>query len=254
MRKSILVSVIASARFCVGAPTAAEELSVNTATGFESRYIFRGVQFAETSVQPAVTINYGGLHVGAWFNLPVGDDDFAVTPGGEELDLVVGYSMLLSDAVSIDIGLTYYLFPDAMSGFGDFYEEDGDGFGVNSLEPYVSIAFAAPLSPIVTFYRDFMWDTFTIQGAVTHSLPLGEGLSLDLGGTLGYVVDDDPADYLYGVANANIGYQFSNKSSVFVGARYGGSDIPGGSFIDDSIAGTAKSNGFWWGVGFSTSL
>ncbi|MCA8888444.1 MAG: hypothetical protein KDA46_06440 [Parvularculaceae bacterium] len=254
MRKSSLLSVIACVGFCVGAPAYAGDLSINTTSGFESRYIFRGVQFAETSIQPAVTINYSGLHLGAWFNLPVGDDDFAITPGGEELDLVIGYSFPLTDYVGVDAGLTYYLFPDAMSGFGDFYKEDGNGGGVNSLEPYVSFSFSAPLSPVVTFYRDFMWDTFTIQGSLSHSAPLGDGLSLDLGGMLGYVVDDDPADYLYGVANANISYQFSDKSSIYAGARYGGSDIPGGSFIDNSIAGTSKSNGFWWGVGFSTSL
>jgi opacity protein-like surface antigen len=71
---------------------------------------------------------------------------------------------------------------------------------------------------------------------------------------IGYVIDDDPADYLYGVANANLSYQFSDDSSIYVGARFGGSDIPGGSFIDDSIAGTAMSSGFLWGIGFSSSL
>jgi hypothetical protein len=237
------------------APANAEDLSISTSLGFESRYIFRGVQFAETSIQPAVTITKDGFHIGAWFNLPVGDDDNVVPVNGEELDLVVGYSTPLSEIVTLDVGLTYYVFPKAASGFFDLYEEDGDGLGVNTLEPYVSLAFDAPLAPVVTLYRDFMYDTFTIQGNLSHSIPLSEKTSFDMTGMIGYVVDDSVgADYLYGVASAGISYQFSEASSVYAGARYGGSDLAGGSLLDDSIAGTTKPSGFWWGVGLSTSF
>lgn len=242
--------------FMSAAPHAfAENVSVSTSLGFESRYIFRGVQFAETSIQPAVTLSKDGFHVGAWFNLPVGDDDFVNPTNGEELDLVVGWSTDLSELVSVDIGLTYYLFPEAMSGFGDFYEEDGDGLGINTLEPYVAFSFNTPLSPVVTLYRDFMYDTFTLQGAVSQSIPLAEKTSFDLAGTVGYVFDDSiGTDYLYGVASASVSYAFSDDSSVYAGVRYGGSDLAGGSLVKDSIAGTFQSSGFWWGVGLSTSF
>ena len=132
------------------APARAGDLSVAAALGFESRYVFRGVQFAETSIQPSVTLTKDGFHVGAWFNLPVGDDDSVVPANGEELDLVIGYATPLGGVVTLDVGLTYYVFPEAMSGFGDFYEEDGDGLGINTLEPYVSLAFDAPLAPVGT--------------------------------------------------------------------------------------------------------
>lgn len=233
----------------------AEDLSVSASLGFESRYVFRGVQYAETSIQPAVTLTKDGFHLGAWFNLPVGDDDFVNPTNGEELDLVVGYSTALTDIVTIDVGLTYYLFPEAMSGFFDFYEEDGDGLGINTLEPYVSLSFDTPLAPVITVYRDFMYDTFTFQGTASHSIPLAEKTSFDLSGMIGYVVDDSIGiDYLYGVASAGFSYQFSDVSKVYAGARYGGSDLPGGSLVKDSIAGTAQSAGFWWGVGLSTSF
>jgi uncharacterized protein (TIGR02001 family) len=236
-------------------PANAEDLSISATLGFESRYIFRGVQFAETSLQPAVTLSKDGFHVGAWFNLPVGDDDFVVPTNGEELDLVAGYSFPLNEVVSVDVGVTYYLFPEAMSGFGDFFEEDGDGLGVNTLEPYVALSFAAPLSPVVTLYRDFMYDTFTLQGQASHSIALAEKTSFDLAATIGYVFDDAiGADYLYGVASAGVSYAFSDASSVYAGARYGGSDLAGGSLVKDSIAGTTQAGGFWWGVGLSTSF
>ena len=34
----------------------AEDLTVAASLGFESHYVFRGVQFAETSIEPAVTL------------------------------------------------------------------------------------------------------------------------------------------------------------------------------------------------------
>lgn len=236
-------------------PAAAEELGISTTIGFESRYVFRGIQFAETSFQPSINLSYGNFYGFAWSNLPIGDDDFVVTPGGEELDLVVGYSAPLNDMFTYDVGLTYYMFPDAMSGFFDLYREDGDGRGSNTLEPYIGFTFSTFLTPKIYFYRDFNWDTFTIQGAVTHSFPLTEDWSFDLTGVLAYVFDDDPGgDYLYGTGSANFTWAFSDDSSVYLGARFGGSDIAGGSIIDDSIAETRKSSGFWWGIGFSSTF
>lgn len=61
----------------------AESIGVSTTVAFESRYIFRGVQFAETSFQPGIELSYGNFYGGAWLNLPVGDDDLVVTPGAK---------------------------------------------------------------------------------------------------------------------------------------------------------------------------
>jgi len=250
--KILSVSALSLLGLC--APAYAETLTVETTVGFESRYIFRGVQFSETSFQPAIQLNYGNFYGGAWLNLPIGDDDLVVTPGGEELDLYAGYSFSPSEGVSLDFGVTYYTFPDLTSGFFDIFEEDGDGLGANTVEVFAGVSFEAPLSPSFYIYRDFMFDTFTVEGGVSHSFPLSEKTSFDLGGSLGYVIDDDPGDYLYGSITANLSYALSDAGSVGAGLRYGGSDIPGGSFIDDSISGTAKSSGLWWGISFNASF
>jgi uncharacterized protein (TIGR02001 family) len=253
--RSLKLEFLACAIFLSASPAVAEDLSISTSLGFESRYVFRGVQFAETSVQPAVTISKDGFHIGAWFNLPVGDDDFVNLTNGEELDIVAGYSAPLSDFATIDVGVTYYVFPEAMSGFGDFYEEDGDGLGINTIEPYVSLSFNAPLSPVIAIYHDFMYDTTTFQGTVSHSIRNADKTGFDLSGYIGYVVDDSiGTDYLYGVASAGFSYAFSEASKIYLGARYGGSDVAGGSLVKDSIAGTTKPSGFWWGIGLSTSF
>lgn len=236
-------------------PAAAESLEVSTNVGFESRYVFRGIEFAETSFQPAINLSYGNFYLNAWLNLPIGDDDLVVTPGGEELDIVAGYSFPLSDMISADIGFTYYTFPDLASGFFDVFEEDGDGMGANTLEPYLGLSFDTVLSPSLYVYRDLFLDTTTFQANAAHSFPLAEKTSFDLGGFIGYVIDDaGGTDYLYGTASADVSYALTDNGSIYAGVRYGGSDIAGGALIDDSIAGTTKASGFWWGLGFSATF
>jgi len=246
----------AAISFMAITPAMAEELSVSTIIGFESRYIFRGVQFAETSFQPGINIAYGNFYGGAWLNLPVGDDDLVVTPGGEELDLFVGYTGVFDDAFTYDVGVTYYTFPDLMSGFFDVFREDQPGQpGANTVEVFAGLSFNGPLSPSIYGYYDFYLDSFTVEGGAEHSIPIAEGWSFDIAGSVGYVVDDDAGgDYLYGNVSGDIAYAISDDSSITAGVRYGGSDIPGGAFIDDSIAATTMSGGFWWGVGFSSEF
>ncbi len=233
----------------------AESVEVSTTVAFESRYIFRGVQFAETSIQPAIKISFGNFYLNSWFNLPIGDDDLVVTPGGEELDLVAGYSSPLNDIISYDVGVTYYAFPDLASGFFDVLREDGDGLGANTVEPYIGLAFDVPLAPSVYLYHDFFLDTTTIQGNIAYAFPLSVKTRFDVDGYIGYVFDDaGGTDYLYGTASANLSYTLSDTGSIYTGVRYGGSDIAGGAVIDDATLGTRQAGGFWWGVGFNADF
>ena len=240
----------------VALPAAADPLEVSTTVAFESKYLFRGFEFAGTSFQPSVTLSKDGFYLTAWLNLPIGDNDGPpLQPYGDELDLVGGYSAPVNDIISYDIGITYYMFPDATSGFGDLWKEDQGETGGNTIEPYIGLSFDVPLAPSIYLYHDIMLDTTTVQGNASYSYPLSESTSFDLGGYIGYVIDDTGGtDYLYGTASANVSYAVSDNGSMYVGVRYGGSDIPGGSVIDDTFTGTYKSSGFWAGVGFSSSF
>ncbi|MEM9013798.1 MAG: TorF family putative porin [Pseudomonadota bacterium] len=239
----------------IATPAAAGEFGVSTTVGFESKYVFRGIQFAETSIQPAINLSYGNFYTGAWFNLPIGDDDFTSTPGGEELDLFGGYSVSLDDTFTLDVGVTYYTFPDLASGFGDLFEEDGDGLGANTIEFYAGVSLDGPLAPSLYVYHDINFDTTTIQGSASHSFDVAEKVTFDVGGDIGYVIDDDDGgDYLYGVASAGFTYALTDNGSISAGGRYGGSDIAGGSIFDDANAGTFQSSGLWWGLSFDASF
>jgi len=240
----------------IAAPAAAEGLEVSTNVGFESRYLFRGYQFAGTSFQPTVTLSYEGFYATMWANMPVGDNDGPpLQPYGDEVDLIGGWGTSLSDKVSLDIGFTYYMFPDSTSGFFDVWQEDKGETGGNTFEPYIGLAFDVPLSPSIYLYHDIFLDTFTFQGNASYSYPLGHDYSVDLSGYVGYVIDDSGGtDYLYGTASANLSYTVSDNGSIYAGVRYGGSDIAGGSVIKDTFTGAYKSSGFWYGVGFSSSF
>ena len=247
--KKTVISILALAT--AASPAVAEELSFSTSLAFESRYVFRGIEFAESSVQPAVDIAYGNWYVGAWASLPIGDDDVAF---GDELDLYAGYSASLSETVSFDVGVTYYTFPDAQSGFFDTFSESS-GSGANTVEVFAGLSFDTFLAPSLYVYRDFNFNTVTLEGSGGYSFPLSEVTSFDLGGSIGYVIDDDAGgDYVYGAATADVSYALSDDAAISAGVRYGGSDIAGGSLIDDSILGTTKSSGFWYGLSIGGSF
>ncbi|MBY0421989.1 MAG: hypothetical protein K2Q06_06765 [Parvularculaceae bacterium] len=220
--------------------------------GFESRYLFRGLELSQESFQPAVTFAKGGLSATAWFNFPIDNAD-PVARRGEELDIVLSYAAPVSETVKLEAGFTYYTYPERDRGFFDVFNEDGDGLGANSFEPYVAVAFTAPLSPKIYLFRDVFFDTTTVQGNLAHSIPLSDKASFDLSGQIGYVFDDaGGADYLYGHALANVTYKVTDKASVYAGGRFGGSNIAGGGVIDGP--GLRKSSGLWAGAGLTFSF
>lgn len=250
MRLALAVACIAG---LAAAPARAGGLTFTAAAGFETRYLFRGVELSEMSFQPSLMLGYRGFYGGAWANIPL--DDNALTPAGEEIDLIAGWGAAIGKSVSIDLGVTYYAYPARVDGLFDVFREDAGGGGANTVEPYVGLAVSGPLSPKLYLYRDFYLDTFTVQGTLAHSFPVAEKTSIDLSGIVGHVFDDDPGlDYPYGHASANLAYAFTDKVSAYAGVRYGGSDLAGGSVTDDAGAGTRKPSGFWFGVGFTAKF
>lgn len=252
MKKACLLAAGAVMALSAGSAQAdhwVDDISVSTTWAYESKYIFRGVQFAEDSFQPDVQFTYKDFYIGAWASLPVGDDEVAF---GDEIDLYAGYNLTLSELVSATVGVTYYMFPDVASGFFDTLDEE-DGTGANTVEPFVSFSFDTVLSPALSVYYDFMFETVTIEGGLSHSFPIMEKVALSIGGTVGYVADDDDgADYAYGSVTADLGYTFTDNVSASLGVRYGVSSER--TFFDDVVAGTFDKSGFWGGVSVSAGF
>lgn len=240
---------LAAALLCATAiaPTAyAEdaELSISTGVDFVSQYVFRGVSLADDAVQPYVEASYGNFTVGGWFSTAIGENSIVA---GDEFDLYVGYSVPLDSSISLDLGATYYHFPQG----GDFFAtEDG---AAGTYEVSAAVGFGdVPLAPSVTAYYDFTLEAFTLEGGVGHSVAIGEAQSLDLGLTVG-LVDGDGFSYEYGQASAAVSHAFTDDVAAYVGANFALNSEDVLDF-DSILNGDPKGSMFWLGTGISAGF
>lgn len=124
------------------------EISGNVA--LVSDYRFRGVSFSDgdPALQGGIDIVHSsGFYVGTWGSTISGG-----TPYGElELDLYAGWSGDVSDGVTFDVGLLYYVYPTENE-LADLVGADTDYF-----EPYASIG--TTLGPVgATLGVAYAWD------------------------------------------------------------------------------------------------
>ncbi len=220
------------------------ELSVSTGVDFVSQYVFRGVSLADDAVQPYVEASYGNFTVGGWFSTGIGANSIVA---GDEFDLYAGYSVPLDSSISLDLGATYYHYPQG----GDFFETKNGGAG--SYEVSAAVGFGeVPLAPTVAAYYDFTLEAFTLEGGVGHSVEIGDAQSLDLGLTVG-LVDGDGFSYEYGQASAAVSHAFTDDVSAYIGANFALNSEDALDF-DSIINGDPKGSMFWLGTGISAGF
>jgi len=243
MKKHILALSTFMAVAATPLAAQAQEVSVSTSVDVTTDYVFRGVSLADTAIQPGVEASIGDFTVGAWASLGIGDTSIAAA---DELDLYASYSVGLTDIVSADVGITYYHYPQG----GSLFETEGGAAG--TYEPFVSLGFDTVLEPSVTAYYDLTLEAFTVEGGVSHSLPLGPQTSLDLGLTAG-LVDGDGFSYEYGVVSASVGYAFTDDVSAYIGANFAlnSEDVLN---YRDVIAGNGNDNLFFFGAGIAAGF
>lgn len=111
---AMLVSAAAAPAFAqeTGPTEPTPALTVSGAVTVASDYRFRGVSQTdnEMSVQGGITVAHeSGAYAGVWASNLAGWGTF----GGAnmELDLIAGYKARLSDRATLDIGLTWYVYP-----------------------------------------------------------------------------------------------------------------------------------------------
>jgi hypothetical protein len=241
---------------CVAAaPVLAQDVSLTASGAVESRYVIRGYQLAAASYQSSATLHYGGLHAGFWHNLPAERDIAPTLYNLEELDLALGFGVMAAPRLKLDIGATYYAYPDIGRGYFDIYKEDRGSVGANSAETFVSLSVDSALSPKVYVFRDFMYDTFTLQADVSHAFAVDGPMGIELSAAVGYVIDDVPdQDYIYGTAAANLRVDLTGGAAAYAGVRFGGSTFAGGLIHNDAAAGTTKPSATWFGAGISATF
>ncbi len=223
---------------------AGEDVEVSVSLDYVSEYVFRGTTLAGDAIQPGIEVAFGNFTTGAWYSTPVDDPTNAYA---DELDLYASYSFDVSDAVSADLGILLYHYPQS-GGLFDIGTGVGDA---STVEIYGSLGFAGPLEPSISVYYDLTLKALTLEGGAGYSFPLAEKTSLDLGATAGIVSLEGPGDYQYGSASASLNYAVSEAVSTYVGVNAAVSSEDTFQRLSNF---TPKSSSLWFGAGISAGF
>ncbi len=158
MKNLLLASATLLAASVTPLVAQAQDISVSTSIDYVSEYVFRGVTLESEAIQPGVEVAIGDFSAGVWTSTGLGSNSLADT---DEVDFYAGYSFGLSEGLTASAGGTWFHYPDAQDTF----------------EASLGLALDSVLSPSVTAYYDFTLEGFTLEGGVSHSLPVGEKTS-----------------------------------------------------------------------------
>ena len=196
------VAVLSTAAPAFAQEEAPAPVTINGSVALASDYRFRGVSQSdkEMAVQGGITATHqSGLYAGVWASNLSGWGTF----GGAnmELDLIGGYKHKLADSATLDVGLTWYMYP------GGAHETD-------FAEPYVKltgtagsatltagVAYAPPQQALGRWYF-----TGADAAAGVYNDPGDKEDNLYLWGDGAYAIQGTPL-----TAKAHIGYTKGNR-------------------------------------------
>ncbi|MFH1497730.1 MAG: TorF family putative porin [Verrucomicrobiota bacterium] len=206
-KTAIVLAALVAGSVAQAQESTGSSLSVSLDTTFVSDYVFRGASLGNASIQPSIEASYGDLYAGLWFS-----NNLNNTAGDPtETDLYVGYGFALTDTISLDVGVTRYIY-------------DG-GNGADETEVYAGASFDVLLSPSVYYYYNLDTETSAYIGSIGYSLPVEAiGTSLDFTGTYGYIQNTGlvvgSEDYTYGSVGVSVPYALSDTATLTVGVEY----------------------------------
>ncbi len=211
------------------APPVADPLFYGSVTvGYESTYIFRGVDFGDDApygsidlgmnVAPGVT-----LDVGAWYINPT-ESTF-----DDELDLYAWLNFSVGP-VSVGVGGTYYIFPEA--GGGD------------TLEPGITLGYAigeiAEIS--VGYYYDIEEEGSYIETSLSKSIDINDVISFNVGGGISYGIDYfgvSSFNHAFVTAGPSIALTENASLDLYVGGNFPLEDLEDAGEDDDVHGGAS---------------
>lgn len=127
--------------------------SVSGGVTLVSDYRFRGISFSDEdpAIQGTLNLNHGsGFYVGTWAS----SIEDSPTFGHTEVDLYAGFAREVAPGTTVDVGVTYYLYPNGNDAFGN-----SDYF-----EPYAKLSHT--LGPVkATVGAAYAWDQSAIGNA-----------------------------------------------------------------------------------------
>ena len=263
-----LITAIAFAGLASASANFVDDLSISGSFDYETEYVFRGHDLSDHSFQPGVEFGYGllggDLYTGVWSSHEISNTDDVNT----EVDFYIGYAYDLTEfslcdqtvsiPVTLDVGFTYYMFPDSV-------------LVDRSREVYVGVSLDSLLNPALYYYYDFDKEQSVLELSVGHSVDLSEFIpvdsSLELGAYWGFVDADDVAagqggvdvanGYSYAGVSADVVYPLSQTASASIGVRWAinndGDSSPVPAAAASSLSGTTNSaeDTLWFGTTLS---
>jgi uncharacterized protein (TIGR02001 family) len=203
--------------------------SVTADFPYASKYVFRGLQYAEDSFQPSIKITSGPAYAGIWTNQPLTKNL------DNEIDLYAGYNFALSNGWSVDVGGTFYYYPEADTNAG-LLEHTFEGYvGLTGTVQGVSLGLYA--------YNDFDLDAVTFQGNLGYSIPIDAKSSCNLAASIGNVSPDAGDDYTYYSLSAQFPYKLTDTATLTGGVNWASHDLAGW-----------EDNHFWVNVGLTVTF
>ena len=207
---------------------AAEDIGAEVSVGYDTDYMFRGVNLGEdllwSDVNVSTTLTDGlDLGVGAWY-ANVADD-----AGNDELDIYAGLSTSMGD-MSVDLGATYYYYPDPTAGEGTL--EFGIGLGTS----------AGPIDLSLGLYYDIDLEAAYYEVGAATSFDLTDTMAVDVGGAIGNA-DGDTLTALTFTIGVPITLSDSASLSPYVGVNIPLDDYED-AFGDDIYSGLSLTVGF----------
>jgi len=215
MKKTSLILAALLAGASLSAEEAAKSYAVTVDFPYATKYVFRGIEYAEDVVQPSVKLTTGDFYIGVWSSLPL-DKGYEA-----EVDYYAGYGFKLSDSVALDVGATVYHYPGL----------DGAGVDKTTFEGYAGVnGSVGGVTLGLYVYNDFDLDVVTVQGNLGYSIPINESVSMNVSGSVGNANPDVGSGYTYYSVGAQFPYKLSDAATVTVGANWASHDLSG---VDD---------------------
>ena len=186
MKRHVLILGIVTAIFCSTCSVAIAEDAVKPTANFDlgifSQYIWRGLEQSYNSavIEPSLTLGYQGFSFNVWGNL---DTDRKLrnlethSSKYTETDMTLSYAKNLG-LFTLGGGYIYY----ALDGAQD------------SQELFASTTLNTLLSPTLSIYREVAHNpSWYANLGVSHSIPVIDKITFDLGASAGYYYSDNSA-------------------------------------------------------------
>jgi uncharacterized protein (TIGR02001 family) len=141
--------------------TARDGIALNTSLDLYSRYIWRGMEIANTpSIQPTLSVSCGGFELGTWGAYSLSNNAFEA----DEVDFWLSYTQAFGNGLSITAMATDYYYPNAGIKFFNFNNSDATNPGAHTVEIGLSItgpeSFPLTLSGYANVYNDAGANTY----------------------------------------------------------------------------------------------